>query len=184
MLSGCQGIAQESQPNLGQFRTNGVISPLEIQQRLAAADHDVLDFRNEDGMVARHPRVLKSALEVRQRSVQHRSPMGSAIEPRSRVLGTQLLAVRIGIVFRYCLLALIEDIYPEALARVQVGVGLRLVIHANQHQQGINGNRGERIRGHAVNLSLVVQSQQRHAGGKRGHCPSKLFLGCAHQFVQ
>src|SRR6266536_6532319 len=56
------------------------ILPLEEQQRLTVPHHNVLDLSNKDSMVPGNLRRVQAALQVRQRSVQNRSPMLGAFK--------------------------------------------------------------------------------------------------------
>lgn len=79
-------------------------------------------------------------------------------------------------------MALSENIDPEALAGCKVGMSLRLMIDANQHQLRIKRYRGECVRGHTVHAAIVVDRDDGDTGGERCHRLPKLFLGRAHQF--
>src|SRR5580693_6806533 len=92
-----------------------VLAP-EKQQWFALADHNVLHFRNKDGMVARFLRRLQPAFEVRQRPMQHRSSLRRAVKPRPSLFFRVLVNVnRPRIVFRNHSLVLSQNVNPEAL---------------------------------------------------------------------
>ena len=63
---------------------------------------------------------------------------------------------------------------------MQMGMGARRVIHANQHQHGIERHRGERVGRHAVHFAVEVDGDDRHPGGEASHRFSKFGRIQAH----
>ncbi len=108
--------------------------------------------------------------------------MRGAVEASASLLRAGGLPIGIGIVLGNGGLALRQNIDPKALARCQMGMGLRLVVDAHQHQLRLQRYRGKRVGGHAMHPAIVVDGNNRDAGGKRRHRPPKLFLGRAHEF--
>src|SRR5438034_7661834 len=76
-----------------------VIFRLEEKQWLAFADHYILNFSNEDGVVARISSVLQTALKVRQRAMKDRRALRSTVKTRASSLGTFRISFRIRIMF-------------------------------------------------------------------------------------
>src|SRR6266576_3491504 len=121
-------------------------------------------------MVPRLFRRLKSAFQVRQCSVQHWSPMSGTVKARAGFgFGMFMTALRTGVVVRNCPLVLAKHIDAEALLGMQVGMGAGAVIHADQHQHGIERHGSKRISRHAVNLAVEVYGDDRHPGGEGSH---------------
>ena len=152
------------------FFAHLAILPAKEQQRIPFPQNHVLDFRNEDRVVPRLLRRLQPTFQVCQRAVQHRSSMPRAVKARPGLnLGVLVGTLRTRVVLGNCLLVLAEDIDPEALLGVQMGMGAGAVIHTDQHQHGIERNRRERVGRHAVHLAVEVNGDDRHPGGEGSH---------------
>src|ERR1700734_4444266 len=52
---------------------------------------------------------------------------------------------------------------------MQMGMGLGGVADAYQHQKRSEGDRGERVGGHAVDLAVQIYSNNGYTGGKASH---------------
>src|SRR5438445_12415996 len=61
-----------------------VLGPV-VKQRIAFAHHDLLDFRDENGMVARILRRVQTAFEVSQGAVEHRRAVRRPVKARTCV---------------------------------------------------------------------------------------------------
>jgi 7,8-didemethyl-8-hydroxy-5-deazariboflavin synthase CofG subunit len=79
-------------------------------------------------------------------------------------------------------LALGKNVDTEALACGKVGVGLSLVIDANQHQLRLQRDRGKGVGSHAVHAAAVIHGDDSDTGGERRHGLPKLFLSCTHEY--
>lgn len=151
-------------------------------QGLPIADHNIFYFSDEYRVISGIARVLQAAFKIGQRPVQNRGPMRRTIEARSGLLSAGRLAVGIGIVLGNGCLPLRKNIDSKALARCQMGMGLRFVIDADQYELRIKRHRGEGVGGHAVHPAVVVDGNNGDTGGKGCHRPPELFLGRAHEF--
>src|SRR6266478_846738 len=81
-----------------------ILGPV-IKQRIALAYHDLLDFCDKDGMVARILRRVQAAFEVSQGAVEHRRAVRRPVKERARVpLRVPMILGRTRIVFRNGLL--------------------------------------------------------------------------------
>ena len=151
------------------------ILPAKEQQRLAFPHHHVLDLRNKNGMVPCLLGRVQPALQIRERSPQHRSSLPGALKPRpSFLLSVLVRALRAGVIFRNRPLLVAQHIDPESFLGVQMRVRPRGVIHTHQHQHGVERHRGECIGRHAVHLAIEVHGDDRHPGGEAPHRSSKL----------
>ena len=154
----------------------------EKDQRLSFPHDNLFHFADKDCVVARVTRVLQATLEIRQSTMQYRCPLSCAVETRAGLLSAGGLAVGIGIMLGNGSLALRQNIDSEAFAGSEVGVGLRFVVDAYQHQLRLERNRSEGIGRHAVHPAVVVDRNDGDTGGECRHRAPKLFLGCAHEF--
>ena len=95
-------------------------------------------------------------------------------------------ALRTCVVLRNRPLILAEDIDPEALLGVQVGMGARGVVHADQHQHGVERNGCERIGGHAMNFAVEIHGDNRDPSGEASHSFAEFGVTQAHvvEFLQ
>ena len=94
--------------------------------------------------------------------MQEWSTVLRAVEAGSRLaLSGAVRRVRIGVILRNRRLAFCQYIYSKTFLRMQVSVCSRLLIDANQHQQGIQRYRGECVGSHAVNFAFAVDSDDR-----------------------
>src|ERR1700686_4085937 len=97
-----------------------ILSP-EKQQRSALLHHHVLDLGNKDGMVTRLFRRMQTALQVRQRPLQHRGPVPGAFKPRpSLFLSMFVSTFCTRVVLRNRPLILAEHVDSESFFRVQM----------------------------------------------------------------
>ncbi len=152
-----------------------------IEQRIASAHHDFLDFRDENGVVARILRAMQPALEVGQSAVEHRSPMGGAIKVRPRLaLGVAMVLGRARVVFGNGPLALGQHIHSKPLLGMQVSVSSGALVHANQHQRRIERHGTESVGGHAVHFAFVVQRNHRDSGRKTAERAAEFCLSDDH----
>src|SRR5271165_1046642 len=109
-----------------------VLSP-EKQQRVAVAHHHIFDFRNKDGVIAGLFGRVQAAFQVGQRAIEHRGPVPGAVKTCARLgLGVLVRAIRARVVLRNCSLVLAQHIDAETLFRVQVFMGARLLVDADQ----------------------------------------------------
>ncbi len=157
------------------------ILPPKEQQRVALSHHHVLDFGDKDRMIPGLLRRVESAFEISQRSMQHRSAVHRALKAGAGLgFGVLVRALRTRIVFRNRPLILAQHVHPEALLGVQMSMSPRAVIHAYQHQHGIERDRGERVGGHPVNFTVEIHSDDRDPGGEASHRLAKVCSVQAH----
>ena len=124
---------------------------------------------------------VQPALKVSQRVIQNRRAMRGASKTRSCFLLSPLMgALGPRIVFRNRPLVLCQYIHAETLLGVQMRVSTRTPVHANQHQHGIERNRGERVGGHTVHFILEIHRDNGHASRKASHRLAELGLCDAH----
>ena len=114
-----------------------VLAP-EKQQWIAIPNHYILDFSDEDCMISGLLGRLQTALQIRYRAVEYGSSVARAVEPSASFgLGVLVRALWTRVVLRDSPLVLPEHVDPETFLRVQVVVGTRAVIDANQHQHRV-----------------------------------------------
>ena len=143
------------------------ISSAVIEQRVASAHHDFLDFSDKNRVIARILGAMQPALEVGQGAVEHRGTVRRAIKVRSRLLfGMAMVLGGAGIVFGDDLLVVGQHVYPKTLPGMQVSVGAGAMVNANQHQRRIERHRAESVGGHTVNFTFVVHCNHGHSSGK------------------
>src|SRR5579862_2563279 len=155
------------------------VLPPKEQQWLTLPHQYVLNFCDKDGVVARRLRRVQTALQVRERPIQHRSAMLRPVKSGSGLgFGALLVALGAREILRNCPLILAEYINPESLLRVQVSVRARRMIHANQHQRRIERHRRKRVGGHTMDttmpFSFQVNGDDGHPGGELPHRSSEL----------
>jgi hypothetical protein len=149
---------------------------LEEQQRIALIDYDLFHFRDKDRVIAGFLGRVESAFEIGQRSVEHRRAMGSPVEPRAGLgFGAIMRPLRPRIVLRNRPLIITQHVHPESFLGMQMRVRPRAVIHANQHQHGIERHRRKRIRGHSVHFTIEINRDNRDPSRETSHGFSKLF---------
>jgi hypothetical protein len=66
-------------------------------------------------------------------------------------------------------LILRQNVDPEALLGMQMRMGPRTVVDANQEQRGIERHGSKGVGGHAMDCALKVESDDGHSRGKAPH---------------
>ena len=83
--------------------------------------------------------------------------MAGPVKTRSGLrLGIFMAPFRTRIIFGDSSLIFAEHIYAKPFLGMKMSVGPGAVIDANQHQHGIQRDRGKSIRSHAMNLAVQV----------------------------
>lgn len=90
---------------------------------------------------------------------------------RLRVLMTPF---RARIIFGNPPLIFAKHVYPKPFLGMKMPMRPGAVVHANQHQHGIQRHRRKSIRGHAVNLAVQVKRDNRDPGCEATHGLSEL----------
>ncbi len=113
---------------------------------------------------------LKTALQIRQRSVQHGSSVACSIKTRSG-FGFSAFVGTLGasVVLGNGPLILTKNIDAETFLGVKVGVGSSGVINANQHQHRVERHGGECVRSHAMDFAVEVKRDNGDASGEGAH---------------
>ncbi len=112
----------------------------------------------------------QAAFQIRQRAMQHGRAMPGTIEAGSGLgLGSLVSSLRTRVVLGNCPLIFAEHVDAEAFLGVQVFVGARAVVNADQHQHRVERHRGESVGGHAMNFAAEVHRNDGHPGGEASH---------------
>jgi 7,8-didemethyl-8-hydroxy-5-deazariboflavin synthase CofG subunit len=160
---------------------NLAVLALEEQQRGAFGHDHLFDFCDKNRVVASILRGVQAAFEIGERAAQYGRAVFRALELRSRLFGSAVVrAGGAGIVLGNRTLGLRQDVYAEALFGVEVGVGTGVLVNADQHEHGIEGNRGERVGGHAVDFVLGVEGDDGDAGCEAGQGSAKFRRAHTH----
>ena len=113
------------------------ILPAKVSQRITFPDHNIFDFRDENGVIAGILRTVQTTLEICQGFLQDWRAMGCSFEPRARFFRVLMLGGRLCVVFGDWSLMTGQDIHSEPFAGVQVRVCSSTVIDAYQYEHGI-----------------------------------------------
>src|SRR5207302_926349 len=135
----------------------------------------------KNGMVAGFLRRLQLAFQISQRVVQNGSALRRAIKTRPSLL----LGVLVGVywprvIFGNHPLVLRQDVDSEALLGMQMSMGPRTMVDADQQQRRIERHGSEGIGGHAMDFALQVESDDGHSRGKASHRLSEFGWTQAH----
>src|SRR5260370_23067300 len=84
------------------------------------------------------------------------------------------------VIFRDGLLIVAQHIHSKPLPGMQMSMRPRPVIHANQNQHRVEGDRGESIRRHTVDLAVLVDVDDRDPGCETSHGLAEIARGDAH----
>jgi hypothetical protein len=136
------------------------------------------DFAEEDGVVAGEMFRDEVTREMGQRIFQQGNAAGCPAKADTK------LAIRVGSLIGLRemlgerLLVFAKDANTEATLRFQEGEQAGILIHANEDQWRIQGNRGEGIGGHAVDFAgSAFDGDDRDAGGKSaGHAAEHFWV--------
>ena|ERR1700733_12240176 len=117
--------------------------------------------------------------------MQYRGSLRRAVKARSSLRFGACIFGRLSVrhacvVFGNGTLVRRENVYPEPLSGVKMGVSARAVVNANQQQLRIEGDGCECIRGHAVNFAIQVNRHDSHTGGEASHRLSEFEWTDAH----
>ena len=154
--------------------------PLKIQQGLAFPYHNVLDFGDEDRVIARILGRMQSALQIGQRAVQHWRAVGGAVKSRPHFFCLTATGFHESEVLGNFALVRRQNINSKAFLEMNVSMRPGFMIHTHQDQQRIERYRAKCVRGHALNCVLVIDCDDCHSGRKTSHCLAKLRLCNAH----
>lgn len=154
----------------------------EIQKWVAHTHDDMFDLRNKNGVISCLLRRLQAAFQIGQRPVQHRSSVLRPVKPRSSFgLFTSRNLYRPSIILRYWALIFCQNVNPESLSRMQMGMRACAAIHAHQQKQRIERYGSQRIGGHAVNFAVQVHGDDADSGGESSHRFSEVSLIQTHK---
>ena len=139
----------------GLGREAPVLAAVEEQWFAVVAFH-AFHFADEDGVIPGQVFADDVACEFCERAPQHRNSGGGPTITNSEAgVGFGRL-VAFGEMFRESLLAFTKDADTKAALRFEEGEKPGVVIHADENQKGIEGNRREGIGGHAVDHAGVA----------------------------
>lgn len=143
------------------------ICAAEIQQRLSFVHFRVLHFSDKDGVVAGQMRGNQLATHLEKSAIDDVSAAGRPPEMDAQPL------FRCEAVFAFCevfgdgLLILFQDADAEQFFPLKQRMHFRALIHADQHQHGIERDGGEGVGGHAVDFAgLALDGDDGDAGGE------------------
>ena len=146
------------------------VGAAEKQQRISLPYDDILDFRNEDRVVSGILRGVQAALEISQRTMQNWGAVLGTIEAGSGfLLGVLMGRRRAGVILGNHALALRQDIHSKPLSRMQVSMGTRPMVDANQDQRGIQRHGCKCIRSHPVHFAFKVDGDDCDSSGEAAH---------------
>jgi hypothetical protein len=107
--------------------------------------------------------------------------MGSPLESYPGLLLSPFMRTDgASVILRDRSLALRQHIHTEPFLRLQVGMGARLLVHANQHQERLQRNRSERVGSHAVHFAFIIDRDYRDSGCEGSERSSKFRLRHRH----
>jgi hypothetical protein len=98
----------------------------------------------------------------------------------SHLFGLVMRSGGVGVVLRNTTLVCGENIDSETLFGMQVGVGFGALVNAYQNQLRVERDRGESVRGHALDLSLEVHRDHGDTGGEATQSFTEFRWGNAH----
>lgn len=157
--------------------TDLAILAAEKQQRVPIPQHHILYLGNEDRVISGLLNRLQATLEIGQRPMKDRGSVAGAVKSCACFsFGVLVASLRTSIVFRDGPLIFTENVNSETLLGMQVGVGPGAVVHANQHEHGIQRNRSEGVGRHAVNFAIEVYGDDRDPGGEGTHAFAEFCL--------
>ena len=102
------------------------------------------------------------------------------IKARADLFGVLMRLAGPRVIFRDGLLLFAEHIHSKTLPGMKMGVRTRPVIHTNQNQQRLERYRGKRVRGHAVDFTVLIHGDHRDPGRERSHGLAEFAGGEAH----
>ena len=152
------------------------ICSFKIQQGIPFPNYYIFNFRDKNGVIAGILRRMQPALKVGERSTQNGRAVRSAIEPRPHMLPIGMVWDWKRVVLGDPALIRRQDIHSEAPSGMKVSVGSGFLVHANQYQEWIERDRTERIRGHAMYLPLILNTDNCNSRGEASHRSAKLRL--------
>src|SRR5216684_2935620 len=144
-----------------------VVVAAEVEERLAIVDFDAFDFGDEDGVIAGDVGSDDVAGEVHQGVVEE---WNAALRPtiaNAEIVFERGVVFGLREIFGDGLLIVLEDVHTETFVALHQGKELRGLTHADENKQGVQRDRGEGVRGHAVNLAGgALGGDYRDAGGE------------------
>src|ERR1017187_7307447 len=123
---------------------------------------------------------MHPALEVRKSALQYGRALRGAIKARARGFGMLMRFRRPRVIFGNGLLIAAQHIHSEPLTRMQMSMRPRPLVHANQDQHRVEGDGGESVRRHAVDLAVLIDGNHRDPGCETSHGPAEIASGKAH----
>src|SRR6266851_766154 len=125
----------------------------QVEERLAIVDFDAFDFGDKDGVIAGDVGIDDVAGEVHQGVVEE---WNAALRPtiaNAEIVFERGVVFGLREIFGDGLLMVLEDVHTETFVALHQGKELRGLTDADEDKQRVQGNRGERVRRHAVNLA-------------------------------
>jgi len=123
---------------------------------------------------------MQATLKVSQRTLQHRRSMRRTIKTCPCLFWMLRRLRRSRVVFRNRLLIVAQHVHPKSLARMQMCVRPRPMIHTNQHQHRIQRNRRKSIRRHPMDFAILVHRNHRHSRREASHRSTEIAATQAH----
>jgi hypothetical protein len=123
-----------------------------------------VDRADPDRVVAAGDEALELASDPGERAVEH----GDAVVDRVGDLG-ELRLVLGREAPREVLLAGGEHVDAEAPGAPDLGQRARAVVEADEHEHGVERERGDRVRGHPLRATWRVDGHDCHPGGEMPH---------------
>ena len=166
------GIASQEVPGLLEsiwgFLADLAVLGAEKQQGRSRPNHQIFDLGDKNSVVPGIMRPLQPALQISQGAMEHGRAMRGAVEAGWWLLA-DLLFHSLSIELRDRPLAIRQNIDSKTFSGMQMSMSAGGVVDTNQHQRWIKRNRSERVGGHAVDLAIQIDRDDRHSGGKASH---------------
>ena len=165
---GCGGVAEHA------------VRRLKVEQWATFAEDNILDLSNEDGVVTCILRGMQAALEVGESTMKDRRAMLGAVETGACGIGYVVMPRSSCIVLGDGVLILGQHVNAEALPGAQVSVRASPLVHTNQHQTGVQRDRGEGIGRHPMHTIAGIHRKDGDSSGERTHGFAEVGLRNAH----
>lgn len=113
--------------------------------------------------------------------MQDGGAVASSLEARPGFrFGFLVGSLRTGIIFGNSPLILTKNIDPKTFLGMKMSMGAGAVVDANQYQHGVERYGGKCVGGHAMDLAIQINGNDRYPGGERPHGFAELALVQAH----
>ena len=145
-----------------------------VEKGLAFFQFEAFDFGDEDGVIAGHVLGNDIACKMRESVIEKWNARRSPLEANAETGLFGKVLQGLGKMFGDLRLCILQDVHTETALCLDVRQKAGVLVDTDKDQQRIQGNRSERVRGHAVNLPrFAFGSEHRNTGGKAAHHMAK-----------